>query len=169
MKVIIQRSFKASKESEIDVKLISRTCWDDISGGIRERHAGYSLYGYIPYELAAILVDCSGIHERLGNEAKIMIPANSNRKMPYHDGYELLKTLAGPKPEYRKPGQKPCTKRILELLDVGAMERKHLREVLIEEQYPANQIARALKRMFKDGRLILHGSANSPKQLIERT
>lgn len=164
MKVLIKRSVGALTVNEIDVHEIHNVKWDNISGGYYKYQVGYSLYGYITYSLAMQLVDCSKRH--YGGEVKIMIPASYNKKEPYLEGYKYLANLAGSKPTYRSG--KPCTKRILELLGAGPMERKILREALKSEDYPVNQIAGALKRMTKDGRVVLTGSAWSPKQLIEK-
>ncbi len=169
MKVRIKRSFCDREEAaEVDVSQIDNCRWDNISGGYGKRHAGYALYGYIPYEEAAKLVNCSGRHEDYGYQVKIMIPKSWNREDPYKEGYRHLIQHAGIKPKFRKDGQIPCTKRIILIVgNEGVVKRKQLREQLISEGYPKMQIAGALKCMKQDGRLILTGSPNSPYQLIK--
>ena len=171
MEVIIKRSGGSySKEAAVDVDIIRDVHWGNVSGGVNARHAGFSLYGYIDYSLASKLVSCSGTHAHYGNRAKIMIPASLNKESPYREGYEYLLDRAGRKPSYhyRLPGQKPCTKRILELIaHEEPVTRKALRDQLLGERYGGKQIARALNRMEKDGRIIYkEGSSNNPQQLI---
>lgn len=168
MLVLIKRNIGASMVSEIEVEKIFSVRWDQESGGYHKRHAGYSLYGYIDYELGAGLVDCSGRHGRGNNAMKVMIPASLNKTKPYREGYDYLAYLAGPKPECYWSRGEPCTNKILKLLDNGPMERKPLRDLLIEKRYRSTQIAGALKRLSKDGRIVLHGSPNSPHQLVEK-
>lgn len=98
MEVIIKRSRTDWHQADIDVEKIRNPRWDNISGGINERQIGFSLYGYIDYELAEELVACSGMHGGYGNDAKIMVPASLNKKHPYKEGYNYLKQLAGKKP-----------------------------------------------------------------------
>ena len=167
MKVMIKRSCRSLTCNPIDVAEISGCHWDNVSGGYMERHAGYALYGYIAYEQAIELVDCSGRHAGFGNEVKIMIPANRNNSEVFRSGFMYLRSIAGKKPLYRQPGQKPCTKRILSLVIKGSMTRKCLRMQLKSEFYTAKQITRALKRLGKLGRVILRGSPYDSLQLIE--
>ena len=167
MKVMIKRSCRSLTCNPIDVAEIRGCHRDNVSGGYRERHAGYALYGYITYEQAMRLVDCSRRHAGYGNSVKIMIPANRNNSESFHSGYMYLRISAGKKPLYRQPGQKPCTKRILSLVIKGSMTRKCLRMQLKSEFYTAKQITRALKRLGKLGRVILRGSPYDSLQLIE--
>ena len=171
MKVIIKRNRGTySMESEIDIDEIKGVHWDNVSGGVNQRQAGYSLYGYIDYKLASQIVSCSGTHAHYGRPAKIMIPASLNKREPYKSGYEYLVSCIVPKPvyHYRWPCLRPCTKRILELLgERGFMSRKDLREVLIMEKYGRSMIARALNRMEKAGRIVYkEGNSYSSKQII---
>ena len=156
MLVVIKRSARAVMSGEIDVEEISGIHWDKVSGGVHERQGGYSIFGYIDYARAAELVDCSGTHGQYGNRAKIMIPASLNRKAPYREGYQELMDRLGFKCEahYRYPGQIPCTKRILAILkEHGPQTRGAIRDMLAKEKYPGVQVARALNRMEKDGRI----------------
>ena len=171
MEVIIKRSRGCySEEAAVDVDIISSVHWGNVSGGVNVRHAGFALYGYIDYSLASKIVSCSGMHAHYGHSAKIMIPASLNKEAPYREGYEYLLECAGRKPSYhyRLPGQKPCTKRILELIaQKESVTRKALRDQLLSERYGGKQIARALNRMEKDGRIIYkEGSSNSQQQII---
>jgi len=171
MKVIIKRNRGPySIEAEIDIDEIKGVHWDNVSGGVNQRQAGYSLYGYIDYQLASQIVSCSGTHAHYGSPAKIMIPGSLNKREPYKTGYEYLVSCTYSKPvcHYRLPGLKPCTKRILELVgERGFMSRKDLREVLKMEKYGRSMIARALNRMEKAGRIIYKaGNSYSSKQII---
>ena len=173
MKVLIKRNTGSFKVGEIDIDEISGVHWDNISGGVQRRQAGYSLYGYIDYDRACELVDCSGSHYYYHNDAKILIPAGINKEEPYREGYKYLLHLAGIKPKnsFRVSGStsyKPCTTRILELLEEGDIERKQLRDKLKAEGYTVNRICGALKRMWKDDRIDTHGSSNSPHQIIQK-
>lgn len=174
MKVLIKRNVGSFNVGEIDVDEIRDVHWDNISGGVHRRQAGYSLYGYIDYDLACELVDCSGSHSFYHNDAKILIPSGINKKDPYSEGYEYLLSLAGKKPKsfslqlVGRSSYTPCTVRILKVLEEGSIERKQLREKLKAEGYPVNRICGALKVMVNDGRIIEHGSPNSPHQLIEK-
>ena len=170
MKVLIKRNADSFKVGEIDAEEIFNVRWDNISGGVNKRQAGYSLYGNIDYDKASDLVACSGRHGFYNSSAKVMIPANLNKEAPYREGYKYLANLAGekPRPESEYVARKmPCTKRILEELEDGGVERKVLRDKLQEEGYPVNRIAGALKRMVNDGRIVAQGSPNSPHQLLE--
>ena len=148
MNVMIKRSFRGYTVSEIDVEKIFNVRWDNESGGYHERHAGYSLYGYISYEVGKELVECSGRHGYYKNDMKVMIPACYNQKPPFQEGYRYLANLAGPKPIFSFGP--PCTKRILKVLEKGPMERKQLRDMLFDEGYPKSRIAGALKHMSND-------------------
>lgn len=130
MKVLIKRNVGSFNVGEIDVDEIRGVHWDNFSGGVHRRQAGYSLYGYIDYDLACELVDCSGSHSFYHNDAKIMIPTSINKKEPYREGYDYLLHLAGRKPKNSLSGSssyrpffsyKPCTTRILELLEEGTL------------------------------------------------
>lgn len=171
MKVLIIRSpGQYSTVGEIDIDEIEGIHWGNQSGGVNRRHAGYSLYGYIDYDRAAELVNCSGEHGYYGSQAKIMIPASLNKRNPYAEGYkELLERVPG-KPTYhfRLAGQKPCTTRILEILqEKGPIMRGELRKLLIMEKYRKSLIMGALNRMGKDGRIIFEASgSNIQNQII---
>lgn len=160
MKVWIKRSYKAGIVSEVDINEIDGVLWDNTSGGRKEKHFGYALYGYINYNLAKELVDCSGKHGHIAGSAKIMIPKSLNCRGENKEAYRLLSEQAGVKPACREAGQIACTKRILEIL-VSEREiiRKSLREKLILEKYESGLIRRALKTMEKDGRLNFAGKA----------
>ncbi len=170
MLVLIKRSARAFTVGEIGTDEISGLHWDNVSGGVNQRQGGFSLYGYIDYARAAELVDCSGMHGGCGRVAKIMVPASLNRDEPYREGYLELLDRVGYKRigHYRYPEQKPCTKRILGVLkEHGPQTRKEIRDMLRQEKYPSVQIARALNRMEKDGRILYkQGSSKMPGQII---
>ena len=167
MEVMIKRGYKSGGCVPINVSEIFGCIWDNCSGGYHERHAGYAIYGYISYQRATELGLCSGRHAGYGNPVKIMIPANRNMTEPHKSGYRYLCCIAGKKPDYRLPGQKPCTKRILALIDAGSMTRRCLRVQLRTEHYPVKLIARAITRLGKQGRVMLRGSSYDPSQVIE--
>lgn len=164
----------ANQVSEISAEKIWNVCWDNEPSGHHKRRANYILCGYISYEEGQDLVDHSGSHGDYSGDMKVMIPASLNSKQPYREGYEYLKDIAGKKPKSGSfqinvcVDHKPCTTRILEILDSGNLERKKLRDKLKVEGYPVIRIDRALMRMAKDGRIVLHDSQNSLHQIIEK-
>lgn len=171
MKVLIKRNIGAySDVGEIDVDEIHGVFWDNVSGGVHAKHAGYAIYGYIDYNLASQLVSCSGTHAHYGNPAKIMIPASLNKGEPYREGYRQLVERCVPKPAYhaRPVGLKPCTKRIIEVLkEKGPASRGELRRILLFERYSKGLIARALNHMGKDGRIVFQNvGTNVQKQIL---
>lgn len=126
MEVIIERSTGSYPQVAVDVEKISGIHWDNISGGVNARQAGYSLYGYINYSLATKLGLTSGQHEFYGNDAKVMIPKSLNCQFPYKDGYKSLLNRAGEKPSSHRNKlnrKTPCTVRILQLLENGEKTR----------------------------------------------
>lgn len=172
-KVLITRQPRNHETAEIDIDKITGVKWDNISGGVNSRQAGYSLYGYIPYSLAKDLVACSGSHDFGYNQAKICIPASLNAgQPPYKEGYNILSDLAGKKPASqislsRPEGAPPCTKRIIQVVEnEKSITRRNLRETLISEGYASQTIRNALNRMIKAKRLQAKGSPYSPNQEI---
>ena len=170
MKVIIKRSAVDGYEevAEVDVDVIKNPHWGYISGGVKKVQSGYSIYGYIPYALAAAFNLASGDHNFGYNTAKIVIPASRNSEPPYQEGYRILCDKSGPKPHFRPKGQKPCTKRIMELLEAGEIQRRELRQILLSEEQPRNRIARAIRRLADTGRIECHGASNNPKQILRK-
>ena len=154
LEVFICRTINRTEDGvAISISEISGVHWDNISGGVHRRQAGYSLYGYIDYDLAYEFGLCSGRHSYYREDAKICIP-NSCNKGDYRKGYLELKRDAGEKPKanYRKPRQKPCTQQVCLLLsEVPYFFRKDLRQRLKEMEYTVN-IARALKRLIEQGK-----------------
>lgn len=143
--------------------------WDDISGGVKRRQAGYSLYAFIPYHLAARLnIGCSGMHDFGYNDAKIMIPKAKNRDERFRAGYQALLDLAGEKPvvHYRLPGLPPCTQFIEKLLHERPYSRAELRKKLFAEGYCVQTVRFALNRLQTQNRIRCEGSSLSQKQLI---
>ena len=169
MEVIVKRSIRSYPQVAIDVKQINNVHWDNVSGGVNAKQAGYSLYGYIDYEYATELELTSGRHLDYNNGAKIMIPNSLNRKMPYREGYAYLLSRAGVKPHTRYNQSfsgKPCTTRTLEILRDGSKTRAEIRSILLSENYTSDQIRRALNRMDKDGRIEYAKKGNPQKQLV---
>ena len=136
---------------------------------------GYSLYGDVAYKVAARLVKCSGRHDYGYNDAKICIPAIPNKNGKFKEGYKILCDQVGPKPKgeiskLRPKGGPPCTKRILQELDLHSLViRKELRDSLHSEGYQIKTIRNALISLKKQSKIITEGSPNSPKQIIKRT
>lgn len=138
MKVrIVRHPSNYIKVGEIDVESIGSVRWDNISGGYNNRSGGYSLYGYISYDKAVELVDCSGKHDLGHNDAKVCIPESLNRGKEYKEGYQYLKDHAiNEKPQSkisknRPDGWGPCTKCILKILEKRTtITRKELREMI---------------------------------------
>lgn len=168
--VLVTRQARDTKgPREIPVSKIMGVTWSDISGGARVKQAG--LYGYIWYDEAPEYVSCSGQHSTFNGKAKVYIPVKANQEEPYRTGYERLKKLAGPKPLWmvRSQKQKPCTRRLLEVLQEhgGECSRLDLRNQLTREGYDIATIRNALKRMSKDGRIELLGSPYQGSQIIK--
>ena len=163
MKVVITRQpNNYTKCGEIDVDEISGVEWGNCSGGVRVRQSGYSLYGYIPYSMAKDLVNCSGLHDRDGNYARICIPASLN-KADYREGYRYLMSEAGEKPSgsvksNRPEGEGPCRGCILKVLEDngGKMRRIDLRKIIVNEKgYLESTFRNAMQAMKRDGRIVV--------------
>lgn len=172
LKVFICRNPGDYQGGEISIDEISDVRWDNISGGINKKQAGFSLYGYIDYRLAAKLVACSGAHDYGDNVAKICIPGTNSKNPDHKEGYKILSKRAGEKPKSNrsKPsGLPPCSKRILQILDqVESITRKELRNQLIEEGYHGNTIRNIINYLKRGNRIITHGFGTSPNQIIQR-
>lgn len=168
-KVLIKRSAKDYRfPSECDIEQIKNVHWDDISGGYKQIQAGFSLYGFIPYKLAEELVSCSGNHEYMGNDVKVIIPANLNKDPFYKEGYKILLKNAGVKPSKTIRGT-PCTKAIIKILNEEnnhTLERKTLRAKLLEKGYSKNRILNAIRTVEGQGKIKTSGSSNSIYQKI---
>lgn len=172
LKVIICRSCGDYAQDEVDAELIDNVHWDKISGGVHKRQSGYSLYGYIPYDMAEKLsIKCSGRHNWGYNDAKVCIQA-SNNKGEYRKGYNYLVKQAGPKPQSdisigRPDGQGPCTKKILFLLkEREVVERGELREEIVELGYQRNTFCNAMRALVKQGKIVLIGPPQSCHQKV---
>ena len=170
MKVLIVRSpQKYFKISEIEVNQIKNVRWDNVSGGYNRKQSGYSLYGFIPYSLANDLVDCSGRHEEITNNAKICIPCTSNKKSPYCEGFKYLISISqNEKPRIRPDGFPPCTKKIIQILK----ERKHItsdelrgeiQRDIDKEGYEHKTIRSAIYRLKQQNKI----RVSNKNQLIE--
>lgn len=181
MKVRITRQPKDyNKIGEINPEKIKNVRWDNISGGYEAKYGFYQLYGYIDYEDAMELVDCSGEHESLGRRAKICIVENLNKEMPYIEGYQYLlsQVLSKPKSKIaqnRPQGYPPCTKYILQVLDeYGSLTRKELREKLTkdfgnkEKGYALGTIRRALFELVKSERVSISDEKNHNQQIVTK-
>ena len=167
--VRICRGANACWTAVISIDYIENIIWDNISGGVNRRQAGYSLYGYIPYSLAAKLtIGCSGRHDYGYNDAKVMIPKRKNRDERFRAGYRALFELAGEKPivRYRLPGLPPCTQFAERLLHEKPYTRAELRAKLFAEGYYFQTIRGALNRLEKQGRIRCKGSSRTQKQLL---
>ena len=152
---------------------ISNVRWDCISGGVNRPQNGFSLYGYVPYELAMDIVACSGRHNFGGNDIKICITAAGNKDNPKYQAayYSLVEKadersrcgVAGKTP----PGAPSCIKRIRELLsEKKASTRRELRTTLLDEGYKTETIRDAVKNLCYQGFLETEGDYRSPSQII---
>ncbi len=168
-KVYICRSISSSKPgNECPVHEISGVKWDRISGGVHAPQKGYSLYGYIPYELGLKLLpeSCSGQHNFGDNDMKIAIPASRNENSVYREGYKMLLEKAGPKPSSnRKSSLPPCTKRILEMAPIS---REELFKQLKSEGYTSYRISGAISQLIETNRIHLDAPRMSPKYTIHK-
>jgi hypothetical protein len=173
-KVYIYRNSKDNFGSYIDISYLSGIHWDNISGGYKEVTGYYSLYAYIPYDIAQQYVSCSGKHYEYGNDAKVCIPKKYNNKSPYKETYQKLCEEAGEKPqstmqENRPEGFPPCTKYILKLLNEqnAPITRKTLRNIIVDEcGYESSTFRNAIKALSQTNRIVLKGDSSSPSQLI---
>lgn len=172
-KVIVKRAPTDYEEGVVDINSIYGVDWDNVSGGVHKRQAGYSLYGYISYSVAKeIGIACSGEHDFGDNDAKICIPASVN-KGEYKEGYKELLKMAPPKPQSqlsqsRPAGQGPCTKKILHILsESGEQERGNLRMTIKELGYKTTTFSNAIKSLLKQKKIITEGSSSSIHQIIK--
>lgn len=174
--VVIKRSAYDYIADEVPISEIKGVKWDNISGGVYRKQAGYSLYGYIPYSLAMETVKCSGMHNSGYNSAKICIPASLNKDDMYKEGYKRLRKRAGDKPtgyikKNRPEGGLPCTRRILAELEKenNQITRKKLRDTLTNEGYQVKTVCGAINRLRKQSKIEVEGSPNSPNQIIKKS
>ena len=168
--VLIMRSHGGNKCSPININELSNVQWGDMSGGYRKRQSGNSLYGYIPYERAMELVDCSGQHNRGYNDARVLI-VKQRRNDPYYEGYKALLNEAGEKPKSRisleRPdGEPPCTQKLLSLLSTGPKTRDCIRSELLAIGYQETTIRGAIYRLKTQEKIICDGPPQSKNQLI---
>ena len=171
--VIICRHPGDYETAAIDAAKISGVHWSCISGGIRKRQAGRSLYGYIPYEDAIDLVACSGRHNFGYNDAKICITASYNKDDPkYCVAYYALVEIADEKAKCGIAAKCPvgapsCTKRIRQLLtNTPEISRRNLRTTLCSEGYEAKTITEAINNLKWQKIIELDGDSRSSKQII---
>lgn len=169
--VMIMRDRKDFTANPIVVEEIERVHWNCQSSGYKVGQRGYSLYGYIPYTQAKELVSCSGRHGNYGNDVKIMIPKNLNKKEPYRSGYKKLLERRDLNTNIKLKDCKPCNslppltiaiEKIL--IEQGPIERKKIREQLWDKGYIDKKIQATIRRLEKENRLICEG--RTPNQVI---
>lgn len=176
LKVLITRASGDSSTAEISIDRIYGVHWDNVSGGIHKKNGYYSLFAYIPYQIACNCgISCSGRHRYLNSEAKICIPYKLNQsKDLYKAGYQALLDVAGPKPPSiisgnRPKEAKPCTKCILSLLDVSntqKLTRGEIRKQLYDKGYKSVTVLNAFRALLKQNKIECIGSAYSKYQII---
>ncbi len=171
--IITRQNSGISKASPIKISKISEIHWSNESGGYHTKTNNYMLFGYIPYDIAAKLVDCSGTHKYYNNDAKICIPKSFNTEEPYKSAYQQLeKAYIHQKPislirQNRPQGYPPCTKQILKLLKEESPQlRGELRDTILAIGYTPVNFRNAMKTLVNDGRIKTTGSSASPKQII---
>lgn len=174
--LIVRQPLNYIKCNPIDVKYIENIHWGSMSGGVKVLTADDHLYGYIPYEMAMELVDCSGTHKKYNNNVKICILKDKNIRQGYKDGYEYCveNALNEKRKSYvsctRPEGYPPCTKQIIKILkqQEGSMiSRGKLREEIVKNiGYPATTFRSAVKSLEKTNRIRTEGDSLSPKQKI---
>lgn len=166
LKVIICRQPKSDYRGEVSVDIIRKPHWSNIAGGIQSRMNNFYLCGYIPYSVAVETVACSGLHDFGNNEAKIVI-CKSHNKGKYAEGYAYLAALAGRK-SLTSPANsekaKPCTKKILELLESQSLTRKELREQLLDLGYRAVTYQNAVRNLYRQGKIIIKNVRSTAHQ-----
>lgn len=169
-KVCIKRSAKAPKTSEVSISKINGVKCDNQSGGYGSIQSGYSLHGYISYNDAMELVDCSGMHEHYHTDVKIVIPASLNKEDKYRKGYEILLKKARSKPvsiHKRTINGITCTKQIIKFLEIShSMPRRELRKKIIEYGYTMSQFQSAIYRLKSQGKISCPGDGRNPSQMI---
>lgn len=169
------------KAARIDVKEIESFHWSYECGGTKKKTADTFLYGYIPYKLAADIVDCSGAHEEYGNNAKICILKGLNERNGCQEGYDYCVAHANnerPKScvsRNRPQGAPPCTKAIIRILEQQpdkTLTREELRNIIINEKgYLATTFRSAIKSLTnpkgkKSPIVKAEGSSLSSKQKL---
>lgn len=159
--VLIMRSHGGNRCSPININEISDVHWGDMSDGCRKRQSGNSLYGYIPYERAMELVDCSGRHNRGYNDARVLI-VKQGRNDQYYEGYKALLKKAEEKPKSRisleRPdGEPPCTQKLLSLLSAGPKTRGYIRSELLAIGYQETTVRGAIYRLKAQEKIICDG------------
>lgn len=175
LKVFITRHPQDYIGGEISISKIRDVKWDSISGGVKRKQNGYSLYGHIDYNIAKNIVNCSGFHDYGYNDAKICIPYSKNNCPEYQKGYKQLESQAEDKPPSpisitRPTGFPPCTKHILEILASNSPQtRGDLRNTVTTDGYPLKTFRSALNSLKKQGKIILEGNSCSSKQIISLT
>ena len=169
--VLICRSPSGTTGGEYPIENIRNPHWSRVSGGYNRVYGWYALYGYIPYEDAEQIVDCSGRHSYYGNNVKICIIEKDNRSENHSMAYRELLKVAGEKPmsviARNRPGNAPpCTKRILQIMtERKRMLRRTLRKMIINEGYREVTFRRALNDLLWT-KLSCEGEPQSPKQII---
>lgn len=168
LKVCIKRTHNSYNEDEICIDEIENPHWDNISGGVQRRQYGYSLYGYIPYQLAMQLnISCSGRHNKNGNSAKVLI-IKPDYNSEYYEGYKALCTEAGEKPKLPQKhplGTPPTTQMIISLLSDGPLTRGEIKNKLSDLGYYTNY-GQAINRLKASDKIECQGSPNSKFQII---
>lgn len=176
MKVwIVRQPIGYTKCNQIDVNCIKDIKWDFVSGGANIETKDDFLYGYIPYDMAVDLVDCSGLHKEYGSFAKICILKGKNIKNNCKSGYDYcVNQASNPKRKSfvsrtRPEGYPACTKQIIEILKQqknGTLYRGELRKEIIEIGYPDTTFRSAVKRLGETGKIRTEGSSLSKNQKI---
>lgn len=168
LEVLIVRHSGDWRMGAVRVADIKRVHWDNISGGVYRRQRGYSLYGYVPYDLAMETVACSGTHAHYGNNAKVKI-VKEEKGSVYYEGYQYLLSLAGPKPHYNSNPLHlpPCTKAIIAFLEEheeehegGFVTRRELRAWIKEKGYELPRYRRAIRQLIETGSIFLRRYKN---------
>ena len=170
--IFISRNPKYKISVEYPVDKIDNIHWRNASGEIVARQAGFSLYGYIPYEDAMELDLNSGRHNFGSNSTLICICTSTNTKEPYLSVYKTLCKCAGAKPMSQIAANRPkcappCTKKICELLsEQEYMPRKDLRYELLQIGYAITTIRSALRRLERNQKITIEKVANTDNQKI---
>lgn len=173
--VLISRASGDPYKAEISINEIDNVHWDDVSGGAHKVNGYYSLFGYIPYELACSCgISCSGRHSYYHNDAKICIQFQINQSEKFKQGYQALLNEAGPKPESkisrnRPYGAGPCTKYILTRLNFSSIKqltRGEIRNELYTIGYKSYTVSNAFRALLIQEKIQNVGSPNSKYQII---
>ena len=180
-----------TKISECPIEYLDNIHWDFQSGGFKKTTSKDYLYGYIDYEKATRIVNCSGLHEHFRNGAKVCIVKNHNKSAKYMKAYiglvealynsttdnhqkqccELALDVYYNRNKRKSKEKSPtCKQTILLAIDEnnGQIKRGELLDT-IKAAYSLSSFQKAMKKLVSEKAITLEGSNNSRYQIIRKT